>query len=250
MHRHTLLLALALPVVLGGCAASLHSTTDDKPASYHYQMGLAYLGEHNYTAALRELLEIEKHNASDAELQYNLGVAYMGKRRPDLAVPRFLKAISLKHNYSVAHNDLGVVYMDLKQWDKAIQEFRLVKNDLLYPQHNNAVINLGLAYLGKGDYPKAMEELDSVRTDDPSNPTIRVTIGRVLAAQGKTSQAIAEYRKALEFYPNYASAHYYLALSLMKVDLVAARSAFREVTRLAPDTELSQSAQEYLELLK
>ena len=250
MHRHTLLLVLALPVVLSGCAAPLHSTTDNKPASYHYQMGLAYLEERNYTAALQELLEIEKSNPNDAELQYHLGVAFLGKRRPDLAVPKFLKAISLKPNYSVAHNDLGLAYLDLKRWDNAIQQFKLVRDDLLYEQHDYAVINLALAYLGKGDYPKALEGLDDVRTNDPRNPIVRVAIGRVLAAQGKTAQAIAEYRKALELDPNYASAQYYLGLSLMKVDLVAARNAFKEVTRLAPDTELSQSAQEYLELLK
>lgn len=247
MHRFMLLLALMLPLILNGCVTT---SPAGKPASYHYQMGLSYLGEGNYTAALQELLEAEKLDANDAELQYNLGLAYLGKRRPDLAEPKFLKAIALRPNYSTARNDLGVTYLELKRWDNAIQQFKIVKDDLLYEQHDNAATNLGLAYLGKGDYPRALTELYAVRSENPRNPVVRVAIGRVLAAQDKAALAIAEYRKALEMYPDYAMAHYYLGIAQMKSDLIAARSAFRAVTRIAPESEIGRSAQEYLELLK
>lgn len=247
MHRLTLLLAVVFSMLLGGCT-TLSST--GKPASYHYQMGLSYLGEKNYTAALQELLEAEKLDADNPEVLYNLGLAYLGKRRPDLSLPKFTRAISLKPNFSAARNDLGVAYLELKQWDQAIQQFKLVKDDLLYPQHDNAMINLGLAYLGKGDYPKALEELYAVRATAPRNPIVHVAIGRVLAAQDKTPQAIAEFRRALDIYPDYALAHYHLGLALMKTDLVAARRAFSEVVRIVPEAEISRSAQEYLELLK
>jgi len=247
MHRFMLLLALALPLLLNGCATT---SPAGKPASYHYQMGLSYLGERNYTAALQELLEAEKLDADNPEMLYNLGLAYLGKRRPDLAVHKFLKTISLKPIYSAARNDLGVAYLELKRWDNAIQQFKLVKDDLLYEQHDNAVINLSLAYLGKGEYNQALEELHDVRASNPRNPVVRVTIGRVLLAQEKNTQAVAEFRKALELYPDYGMAHYYLGLALMKSDLVAARHAFREAVRLAPETEFGRSAQDYLELLK
>lgn len=247
MHRLTLLLVAAFSLLLGGCT-TLSST--GKTASYHFQMGLSYLGEMNYTAALQELLEAEKLDADNPEVLYNLGLAYLGKRRPDLAVPKFTRAVNLKPSYSAARNDLGVALLELKQWDQAIQQFKVVKDDLLYAQHEYARINLGLAYLGKGDYPKALEELQAVRSIAPRNPVVYVAIGRVLAAQDKTQQAIAEFRRALEIYPDYAQAHYHLGLALMKNDLLAARRAFKEVIRIAPEAEISRSAQEYLELLK
>ena len=247
MHRLMLLLTLALPLTLSGCVATAPA---GKPAAYHYQMGLSHLGERNYTAALQELLEAERLDANNPELQYSLGQAFLGKRRPDLAEPKFLRAISLRPNYSVARNDLGVTYLELKRWDSAIQQFKLVKDDLLYEQSNNAAINLGLAYLGKGDYPAALQELQVVRSQNPRNPIVRVAIGRVLAAQEQMPLAIAEYRRALELYPDFAMGHYYLGLALMKNDLLAARKAFREVVRLAPEAEIGRSAQEYLELLK
>lgn len=247
MHRLILFLTLASTLLLAGCVSN---SPAGRPAAYHFQMGLSHLGERNYSAALQELGEAEKLDPNNPELLYSLAQAYMGKRRPDLAELKLLKVLTFRPNYSAARNDLGVVYLDLKRWDNAIQQFKAVKDDLLYEQHDNAIINLGLAYLGKGDYLRAMEELNIVRSNDPRNPIVRVTIGRVLFAQDKTAQAIAEYRKALEAYPEYAAAHYYLGLALMKGELAAARSAFREVVKIAPDTEIGRSAMEYLELLK
>ena len=247
MHKIIMLLALAAILTSWGCT---HNSPSGKPAAYHYQRGLSYLGEKNYSAALQDLGEAEKLDPNNPELLYSLGQAYMGKRRPDLAEMKFQMALKLRPNYSQARNDLGVVYMDMKRWDSAIQQFKLVKDDLLYEQHDNAVINLGLSYLGKGEYQQAFDELNALRSLAPRNPLVRVALGRVLFAQDKQLQAIIEYRRALEIYPDYAAAHYYLGMSLMKSNLVAARAAFREAARIVPDSEIGRSSMEYLELLK
>ncbi|MDD2581764.1 MAG: tetratricopeptide repeat protein, partial [Desulfuromonadaceae bacterium] len=126
------------------------------PASYHYQMGISYLGEQNYTSALFDLTEAEKLDPKNPDVLYNLGKAFVGKKRPDLAEKKFLKAIRLKPNFSAARNDLGVAYLDMQRWDSAIQQFKVVKDDLFYDNTVNASINLGLAYLGKGDYPRSL----------------------------------------------------------------------------------------------
>jgi tetratricopeptide (TPR) repeat protein len=214
-------------------------------------MGLGYLGERNFTGALVELTEAEKFDPDNPELLYNLGLAYIGKKRPDLAEQRLQRALILKPNYTTARNDLGVAYLELKRWDNAIQQFQIVKDDIFYENSENATINLGLAYLGKGDYPKALEELRSVAAGNPRNPVIRVALGRVLFALDKTEQAIAEYKKALEIYKDYGDAHYYLALAYLKLNNVdAARTSFKDAVRIIPETERGRSALGYLELLK
>jgi len=248
MRYGTLLTALVVVSALTGCVAT---SSSGRPASYHYQMGVSYLEERNYTAALTDLSEAEKMDPNNAELQYNLGRALTGKRRLDLAEQRFLRALALRPNYSEARNDLGVLYLETSRWDNAIQQFRAVKDDLFYPRHDHALINLALAYLGKGDHSSAMEELQIVRASDPRSPVVKVSVGRVLFAQGKTQQAVDEYRRAIEIAPDYSQAYFHLGLALMKQSkLSAARDAFKEVVRIAPDSGVGHSAMGYIDLLR
>ena len=244
--------ATFLGLAVCGCVSGRgQSNPKPNPASYHYQMGLSYLGEHNYSSALFELTETDKLDPNNPDVLYNLGMAYIGKRRPDLAEAVLLKAILLKPTFSVARNDLGVAYLELKRWDSAIQQFKIVKDDLFYENNENAIINLGLAYLGKGDYTKALEELQAEVAMNPRNPVARLSLGRVWFAMDKSEQAVAEYSKALEIYRDYGAAHYYLGQAQLKLSRIdAALVSFKEVVRLIPDSELGRSALGYLELIK
>ncbi len=249
MRSGILLLMLAGTLAVAGCATT--STNGVNSESYHYQMGVSYLEERNYTSALKELSEAEKQDDSNPELQYNLGRALVGRRRLDLAEGKFLKALALRPKYSEARNDLGVLYLETGRWDNAIQQFKAVKDDLFYPRPDFAQLNLGLAYLGKGEYGAAMAEFKAVQAYSPRNPVALVSIGRVLFAEGKTDLAIEEYRRALSIAPDYANGHYHLGMALMKQSqLAAARQAFKEVVRIAPDTELGHAAMRYIDLLR
>lgn len=244
--------AMFLLLTVFGCVSG-RGQGDKKPdmASYHYQMGLSYLGERNYTSALIDLTEAEKLDPDNPDVLYNLGMALIGKKRPDLAEAKFLKAIRLKPNFSVARNDLGVAYLDLKRWDSAIMQFKIVKDDLFYDNNENVSINLGLAYLGKGDYPKALEVLQGVVAMNPRKIEARLSLGRVWFAMDKSEQAITEYKNALGIYRDYGAAHYYLGQAQLKLNRVdAARASFKEAVRLIPDNELGRAALGYLDLLK
>ena len=66
--------AMLLFLNVSGCVSGRgQSTSKPNPASYHYQMGLSYLGERNYSSALFELTEAEKLDSENPDVVYNLG---------------------------------------------------------------------------------------------------------------------------------------------------------------------------------
>jgi tetratricopeptide (TPR) repeat protein len=203
------------------------------------------------TAALTELTEAEKYFDDNAVLLNYLGMAYYNKKKFEIAEQKYLKALLLKPTYSEARNSLGVDYLEMRRWDDAIHQFKMVTDDIFYPNQAAANINLGLAYFGKGDYPKALSQLRSVVANYPMDPRGRLNLGRVYFALDKLDLAIDEYKKALESNPNYANAYYDLGLAyLKKNESHAAMSAFQEVLRIAPYSEIGQLSKEYLDTLK
>lgn len=222
-----------------------------KKASYHYQMGLSYLAEGNYTRALIDFTEAEKITPDDPMLLNYLGQAYYFKKRYDLAEQRYLRAVAIQRNFSEARNNLGVNYLEMQRWDDAITQLTIVKDDIFYQNHETACMNLALAYFGKGDYTSALNLLRPVVSSNPRNPVARMNLGRVYFADEKFGLAIAEFKKSIELYRDYARAHYNLALAYLKIqETSAAKAAFSEVVRIDGDGEIGQLSKEYLEMLK
>ena len=243
-----LLFLLILLSLLSGCA---YRETARKEAAYHYQMGLSYLGENNTTGALIEFTEAEKITPDDPELLNYLGMAYFRKNRFDLAEQKYLRALEIRPTYSEARNNLGVNYMEMKRWDDAIPQLKQVTEDLFYKDQVSATINLGIAFYGKGEYLQSLSILRSVVGGNPRDPRAHFHLGKVYMALDKRELAIGEFKRATELYTDYANAYYSLALAYLKSSNTGdARDAFREVLRIAPESEIGQLAKEQLDTLK
>ena len=247
--RSIFVTAVMLTIVFSsGCAAMEASK---KKASYHYQMGLSFLAEGNYTRALIDFTEAEKITPDDPLLLNYLGQVYYLKKRYDLAETRYLRAIAVKPDFSEVRNNLGVNYMEMQRWNDAIAQLTMVKNDIFYQNHDNACMNLALAYMGKGDYESSLNILRPVVSANPRNPIARMNLGRVYFAADKVGLAIAEFKKAIELNKDYARARYNLALAYLKLrETSAARTEFTEVIRIDSDGEMGQLSREYIEMLK
>lgn len=246
--KRLLLLSIMVAISVSGCALT---EATKKKATYHSQMGISYLGEGDPTKALIEFTDAEKYTPDDPELLYYLGKTYVLKKRPDLAEPKFLRAIELRPNYSEAKNELGVMYLQMKRWDDAYRLFMEVSEDLFYLHPEYAQVNMGVALLGKSDTARALNILRGAVVNYPQFPPARLYLGRVYAATEKFDLAIAEFKAAIELFNDYADAHYHLALAYMKKgENRSAAASFREVVRIAPDSELGRLAREYLDLLK
>lgn len=246
--RSPLLLILLAVTFSSGCVPTL---SDSNKASYHFQMGESHLRENNITAALIELTEAEKIAPDDPALLNFLGLVYFRKGRYEIAEQKYLRALQIKPQFSEARNYLAVNYMEMKRWDDAISQLKLVTDDLFYQNQESAQINLGLAFLGKGDNQRALDVLRNAVILYPQSPQARVALGRTYFAMEKNDLAIDEFRKATELSAGYVNPYYYAGLAYLKNNnRDAARDAFREVVRLSPDSAVGRQAKEHLDLLR
>lgn len=246
--RRWLTAVVMVGLLLQGCA---YSAERQKMFSYHLQMGMTKLGEKNPTGALIELAEAERIKPHDPDMLFYLARAYFEKKKYLLAEDKYLELLSIKPGFSAAHNDLGVTYLEMQRWDDAIAQFKIAVDDIFYQGHNEAQLNLGLAFYSRGDYPKALEELRALAMSTPKDPRPRYNLGRVYFAMGQTEMAASELSRAIEMYPAYAQAHYQLGLVYEKYgDVPRARASFNEVLRLAADSEVGELARQQLYLLK
>ena len=242
---------LLLILIAVSCSACAMSEANRKKAAYHFQMGESYLREQNITSALIEFTEAEKYLPDDPQLFNFLGIVYFRKGKYELAEQKYLKALDLKPSFSEVRNHLAVNYMEMKRWDDAILQLKTVTDDLFYPGQESASINLGLAYLGKGDTDKALQTMRSAVNAYPRSYQARVTLGRVYFSQDRLELAMDEFRRSIELAGGYANGHFFLGLAQMKLkDLAAARNSFKEVVRLAPDSDIGRQAREHLDILK
>jgi len=119
------------------------------------------------------------------------------------------KAIAL-NNEALPYMDKG----DLSSLDKAEGLLRQALAADLYfgPAHNN----LGVIYLQEGKYYEAAGEFEWARRLLPGHPDPRVNLAMTLETAGRSDDAIATYRTALEVYPDYIAAAQGLARLQLK----------------------------------
>jgi type IV pilus assembly protein PilF len=242
---------VALVAASFGLYSCAYTDTVRKEGTYHYQMGISHFNEGNMAAALTEFSEAEKYDSSNPELFNYQGMAYYNKKKFEIAEKKYLTALSLNPNYSMARNNLGADYLAMQRWDEAIKQFNIVTDDIFYQNQADAHINLGSAYMGKGDYPKALSIFRKVVADYPRDPRGRYFLGRVYSELEKNDLAIEEYKKAIDMNKEFPVAHYYLGLAYLKTkNNRAAETSFKEVIRTAPDSEIGQLSKEYIDTLK
>lgn len=119
------------------------------------------------------------------------------------------KAIAL-NNEALPFMDRG----DLSSLNKAENLLRQALTADLYfgPAHNN----LGVLYLQEGKYYEAAGEFEWARRLLPGHPDPRVNLAMTLESAGRSDDALATYKTALEVYPDYVAAAQGLARLQLK----------------------------------
>lgn len=206
--------------------------------------------------ALNEVLDVtnfEKNVPQKAQAAYKKAMSSVTSKKFDNAVSELQQAISIYPEYVRAHNDLGVLFMKLDRLDEAAGSFRKaaeISKRFLYPrlnlgvvlnrqekfkeavevlgplyQENHGMLEVRLAYAnalsGAGEIVEAekiyLPVLQLKDLPPATEATVHFKIGFGLNRQGKFTEAVTEFDKAIALNPNIANAHMHLGGALMQL---------------------------------
>ncbi len=247
--KRTIVLGISF-LMLFACTTPQVTPQNDKKAESIRDLGAAFLNRRDYASALRELLKAHELNPNDPYVHNFLGLTYMAKKKIALSIDHFKKALRLKPDYAFAKNNLGVAYLELKQWDLAIAQFKLVTEDLMYTTPHRAWGNIGVAYLGKRDYPNAEISFLSALETKPQYGYALWGLGRVYLATKRYQQARQKLEMAVKGKSNSARFYMDLAEAYEKTGgYLEAKQSYVKVMELAPGSQLARTARHRANLI-
>ena len=113
--------------------------------------------------------------ATDPAQVFQQGQDALNRGRLDEAERDFRKVLLLNPQLAGAYANLGVVYMRRKQWTKALEMLHHAEH--LLPQVAGIRLNIGLAYYRQSEFLKAIPVFESVVRDQPDAAQPRHLLG-------------------------------------------------------------------------
>lgn len=113
--------------------------------------------------------------AADPAQLFLAGQDALNGGRLDEAERDFRQVLAANPQVGGAYANLGVVYMRRKQWSKALETLRQAEH--LMPQVAGIRLNIGLAYFRQNEFLKAIPPFESVVRDEPDAQQPRHLLG-------------------------------------------------------------------------
>jgi Tfp pilus assembly protein PilF len=197
-------------LAITACGTSPRSSLDDHSkasAEATRNVGEAYLGGGNLTAALRELKRAEGMDPSDHLTQFDIGLVYFYRERYDQAIQHFERALQLRPEFAPAINSLGNAYSAKGDWDKAIATYNRILEDVFYGTPHFALSNMALAYYNKGDYHEAEKHYLEALKMYPDFVNALAGLAATYMATGRYEDAISKLERAIRKEPKMPYLH-------------------------------------------
>jgi tetratricopeptide (TPR) repeat protein len=173
-----------------------------------------------------------------AEVLYGLGSA--NPRRGQELVPMiYLRlAIYLRPDHPLAIVSLADIYDRLKQYERAIEVYDLMPKTS--PLRPNADLQIGLTLETLERKDEAQAHLESILTQRPNDPEALLALGNLHRTRKEYPKAVDYYSKVLEISPKNDrgnwSTYYYRAVTFERMkQWPAAEADFKKALELFPD---------------
>lgn len=214
-------------------------------------LGEILLKQGHLENAERAYLIADHFSPNGINILLGLGQIYAKQKRYELAIEKVKKVIDIQADNTEAHYQLAQIYHRLGDKEKASSEmalFKLLRNtDPILedakkwvkrnPDDPRGYNNLGIIYLARKRYDKAIDSYNHAISLSPNLATTHYNLGHTYHKQGRLELAINAYHKAVSLDSSLAIAHNNLAVcySDMQQNLDKALLHATTATDLNPD---------------
>ena len=207
--------------------------------------------------AQKEFEEAKKKQADVSAVKqfFDQGIAAAQLGQYEQAIELFKQAAEKGPDQPAVWANLASAYSKLKQYDQSIEAYN--KAIALKPEEAGFYQNLGTVYAEKGDMVKSKELYEkaaslAAASADPKSAAVHYyNIGVTYINSGNAPDAETALRKALEFDPDHAEAHYQLALTLLNdpAKMNDGLTHLKKYVELAPNGPNAEVAKELIKQL-
>ncbi|HSQ21089.1 MAG TPA: tetratricopeptide repeat protein, partial [Blastocatellia bacterium] len=151
----------------------------------------------DYPKAIQAIERVIALDPKNDQAHFQLGALYDENKNKDKSIASMKKAIELNPQNAPALNYLGYTWAEMGvQLDEAesliLRALKIEPNDGFY------IDSLGWVYYQKGDYPRALEQLERAVEITVDDPAIIEHLADAYEKIGKPDRALTRYREALK----------------------------------------------------
>ena len=217
----------------------------------HLGLGEVLRKQGNFTEAEQSYFKALGISSNGITALSGLGQVYTKQKRYDLAIDSYEKVIAIESDNTEAHYQLAQIYTKLGDKEKAstrIAFFKLLRSTdpilekavkwvKTHPDDTIGYNNLGIIYLTRRRYDKAIEYYNHAINLSPNLAITRYNLGLTYHKQGKLDLAIKSYQNAISLDSTLAIAHNNIAVCYtdLQQNLKEALLHAETATSLAPD---------------
>ncbi len=177
--------------------ADLESQKINHQTAGHLFKGLTYFYQDRFQEALVQGNLALQINPRYERAYSARGGVYFGLGKYDQAVADYNRALEIDPQYAGAYYNRGCAYLKTRQYERAMADFdRTLK---IKPKYAGAFHNRGIAHFLQGQYLWALADCRRALEINPRLAEAHLIQAQVLEELGKEPEAVAAYKKFLQY---------------------------------------------------
>ena len=177
----------------------------------HYNRGITYLNDERYSEAITAFQNAITLDPDFTTAHYNLGLTYLKMETYSRAVDALQKTITLDRSYKAAHHTLALAYLGQQELGKAREAARdTLKLDVNYQPARSLLEAIDPNFTPSETQPATPSEPEQPAKQQPAAKPRQEThyeLGIAYRDAKMHTEAIAEFRKAIDLDPDFIAAH-------------------------------------------